>query len=555
MIEITLSLDARRRHLVFGKIAGLAAAALLAGACQTKPPEAKASAGYVNPKTCTGCHPGIARAFAGSAMGRSFARATAENVPLTPQPFAHPASGSAFSILARDGKFYQRQQRADGVVEKEIHYVAGSGQQMRTFLHRTPENKLVELPLSWYAQDGFGMSPGFDRPDHPGFRHAVQTDAFARQNAYPADFQHRRAEDPVFPAALPEGIDCQRCHGRGPIVNPAKLPPTRQLEVCLQCHLDTTSLPLPGALENFGTAPFTYEPGKVLGDYRTFFDHAPGRSGPGDKFEFAGAAYRLRQSACFRQSEAGKLQCTTCHDPHGAEEVNVNAQCQSCHATLDARHPKVTAAAPCASCHMPKRRAEDVVHAVVTDHRIARPPANPAALVAPRAERRDTPKTAYRGEVMPYYPPGADASMVAAAQVIHQANLEPGIERLRALKLRTPEHELVLAEALRTAGRLTEALPHFEKAAQDTGFIAARLAQGRALRQAGQLPRARQVLEETLKAAPDRPLGWYEFGLTLMAAGETAAARQAFDRALAIDADLGEAREARAALGGTGAGR
>lgn len=528
-------------------------AAALLPACKTKPAEPAAAAGYVNPKTCAGCHPGIAKAYARSAMGRSFARASAETVKLTPQPFEHAASGGPFSIIARDGKFFQRWREA----EKEIHYVVGSGRLVRTYIHRTPENKLVELPLSWYAQDGFGMSPGFDRPDHQGFRRAIQTDCFACHNAYPAAFQERRAEDPVYPADLPEGIDCQRCHGpgaahvgqagRGAIVNPARLSPARQLETCLQCHLETTSFPLPDALGNFGTAPFSFQPGKTLGDYRTFFDHAP-RRGYDDKFEIVGAAYRLRQSPCFLRSEPGKLQCTTCHDPHGAEEVNVNTQCQTCHSSLTAKHPKLAADASCAACHMPKRRTEDVVHAVVTDHRIARPPANPAALVAARAERHVTAETAYRGEVTAYYPPDADAGMVAVAQVVQQSNVGPGIERLQALKLRTPEHDLVLAEALRTANRLPEAMPYFEKAAKDTAFIAARLAHGAALRQAGETARARQVLEETLKVAPDRPKGWYELGMAHVAASETEAALKAFTRALAIDADFIEALNARASL-------
>jgi predicted Zn-dependent protease len=43
----------------------------------------------------------------------------------------------------------------------------------------------------------------------------------------------------------------------------------------------------------------------------------------------------------------------------------------------------------CTACHMPERRTEDVVHVVMTDHRIQRPPADPAALLAPREEDHD----------------------------------------------------------------------------------------------------------------------------------------------------------------------
>ena len=51
---------------------------------------------------------------------------------------------------------------------------------------------------------------------------------------------------------------------------------------------------------------------------------------------------------------------------------------------------------------MPKRRTEDVVHAVMTDHLIQRrPPANP---LADLPERHETDATAYHGEVVVYYP-------------------------------------------------------------------------------------------------------------------------------------------------------
>ena len=367
--------------------------------------------------------------------------------------------------------------------------------------------------------------------------------------------------EPIYRTPLPEGIDCQRCHGpgaahvsqggRGAIVNPARLSPKRQFEVCLQCHLETTSFPLPDALMNFGNAAFSFQPGKALGDYRTYFDHAPGQ-GRDDKFEIVSAAYRLRQSKCFLATGPEKLQCTTCHDPHGAEETNVTGICQSCHAGLKPGHPAVTADGKCEGCHMPKRRTEDVIHAVVTDHRIAKPPAQPTKLVAARTERHETGAKAYRGEVLAYYPPASDpeasADMAAVAQVVQQTNLTAGIPRLEALRQRSAEHELVLADALRAAGRLNDALPHYAKAAEDVSFIAARFAYGMALRLAGDPAKARQVLEAALQAAPNRPKGWYELGMAHLAAKDPAAARKAFDRALALDPDFVEAINARAGI-------
>ena len=109
-------------------------------------------------------------------------------------------------------------------------------------------------------------------------------------NAYP---DSPPADEGVFPAELPEGIDCQRCHGPGSahveaasrkapaetirraIVNPARLSRERQLDVCMQCHLETTSRPLPNVVARFEHGPFDYRPGQPLTDYFLFFDRAP----------------------------------------------------------------------------------------------------------------------------------------------------------------------------------------------------------------------------------------------------------------------------------------
>ncbi|MCP5113526.1 MAG: hypothetical protein GY953_22050, partial [bacterium] len=193
--------------------------------------------------------------------------------------------------------------------------------------------------------------------------------------------------DPVFEGKLPEGIDCQRCHGPGrdhveaagkeapveeirqKILNPKNLPPERQLEVCMQCHLETTTRALPFSLVRFERTAFSYRPSEPLSDFMYHFDHAPGK-GPEDKFEIAHAAYRLRMSACFEQS-GGDMTCTTCHDPHRAprgEEAReqYTAVCLSCH-----QQPH-TESRDCLDCHMPKRRTDDVIHVVMTDHYIQR---------------------------------------------------------------------------------------------------------------------------------------------------------------------------------------
>lgn len=530
-------------------------------------------------------------------MGRSLGLPSAANTfaeGAAEPTYFHPPSKSYFSMVRRDGKYYQRRYQTgfDGkpanVMEKEVHYVIGSGHQVRSYLHRTPSNTLIELPLSWYAEkDGrWLMSPGFDRPAHPGFRRAVSAECLFCHDAYPSAAPDRRGEEAVFPGALPEGIDCQRCHGpgsghvrlaqqrdakpaelRAKIVNPARLPGERQLEVCMQCHLETTSSRLPDAMVRFGRSPFSYRPGEPLNDFKLYFDHAPaaGRNG---KFEIVSAAYRLRQSACFQQS-GGKLLCTTCHNPHQSQHGEaarrqLAAACLRCHgAALNrmaaaARHP---ASQDCAGCHMPKRRSEDVVHAAVTDHYIQRRPAS-AGLLAPLAERQETAANAYRGEVVPYYPsplpqtPDNDLH-AAVAQVMQKSNLEEGIRRLSAAigKYRPANAEfyLLLADAYREAGQLEEAIPRYEEALRrDASLVAARQQLGSALRLARRPDRAAEVLQAALQLAPDRASGWYELGLSQLDLGKREEAAAALGHALAIDPDMAEAHNT---LGGLWLGR
>ncbi len=200
----------------------------------------------------------------------------------------------------------------------------------------------------------------------------------------------------------------------------------------------------------------------------------------------------MRASQCFIKS-AGALKCTTCHDPHdmsthGAEAAeHYNAICRQCHASsiyrgvAASRH---TAATDCIDCHMPKRRTEDIVHIVVTDHLIQRN--KPAGdLLADIPERHEDAANSYHGEVTPYYPDPLPNSVenryyLALAQVRDQANLAAGLpafeKALEALRSPRPEPYLEFAEALRAAGQPVRALAAFQESLRrDPAYVPALL--------------------------------------------------------------------------------
>lgn len=541
-----------------------------------------------NSRMCAGCHRGIFETYRQTGMGRSFYRPSPENTVedfTDKNTYYHPPSESYFTMLRRDGQYYQRRYQLDSkgqpinVMEKQIDNIMGSGNHSRAYLHRTESNTLVELPLAWYREKGgyWAMNPGYDRPDHDGFRRPITYECMFCHNAYPrvpAGHEQPFAR-PVYEGALPDGIDCQRCHGpgarhaqlagtagakreeiRAAIVNPSRLSAGRQMEVCMVCHLETTSFPLPNAMQRYERGPFSFRPGEAMGAFLISFDHAPG-TGREEKFEIVSAAYRLRRSACFLKSN-GKLLCTTCHNPHeaprGAEaERHYTGVCRQCHAaalsklTAEGKH---TSAGGCADCHMPKRRTEDVVHVVATDHYIQR--RKPAGdLLAERAERQETGAMAFRGRVSLYYPqtlprtPENDLYL-AVAQVKQGSNLAEGIGQLRAAiakyQPQRAEFYLELADALEKDGKAAEALPVYHEALRrNPQFTAGMQKLGAALRRDGNYGEAADVLQRAVAAAPEDAPAWHELGMAERGLGRNADAEAAMGKALALDPDLPEA--------------
>jgi tetratricopeptide (TPR) repeat protein len=534
---------------------------------------------YVNAAVCAACHPDAAAGFRKTGMGRSFARLRPEQVPEFGKPFHNKASDSYFVMVARGGRYYQRRWQIgfDGketnVDEKQVSFVIGSGNHSRTYLHLTGNSVLQVLPLSWYAEKGgyWDMSPGYDQPDFPGSIRPVHYECMFCHNAYPkipVALEHAASTEMTFLDPLPEGIDCQRCHGPGQrhvslasagaaleqirtaILNPKRLAPDREIEVCMQCHLETTSRDLPHSIRRFDRAPFSYIPGQPLGDFSVAFDRSGGMQ---DRFEIAQGAYRLRQSQCFIQS-AGKLRCTTCHDPHNIPRgptaaTHYNAVCEQCHAaTLQRTAAALHASgADCIACHMPERRTDDVVHVVMTDHLIQRH--KPAGdLLAPKAEVIES-AAEHQTVVVPYYPAlladtSENALYTAAAQVRDRRNLTEGLPRLANLLERYHPAQAgfyaELGQGYLAASDLAKAIPYFEEAArrEPTAYRLVQL--GNALMENRQFPQAEAALRSAVGLAPNEPSAWGTLGWVLWQQDKGAEARADLERAVALDPEVPE---------------
>jgi predicted CXXCH cytochrome family protein len=561
---------------------GLVAAALLS-ALPASAASSLSSRGYVDAKLCYGCHASISAAYLHTGMGRSFGKPAAANTVedySANNRFYHAASGTWFEMVMRGGEYFQRRYQIGyggaptNVAEDRVDYYVGSANHARCYLHRTSSGGLVQLAVTWYAENGgaWAMSPGYDSPDQWYSQRGVPYECLFCHNAYsdvPATYR-RRGDPQTYPAVLPEGIDCQRCHGPGEnhvraaqakdskpedlrrtIVNPARLSAGRQLEICLQCHLETTSRNLPESIVRFDRAPFSYQPPEPLGDFKIFFDRAPaGREN--ESFEIAHSAYRLRESQCFLRSN-GALTCITCHNLHDTPASSrtagtYNGVCLRCHSLANGKH---TSDPDCVTCHMPKRRTDDVVHAVMTDHLIQRN--RPAGVLLAARKERDTSDAAqYRGEVVPYYPDplpknAENELYVAIAQVRDRSNLPGGIPRLAraidAAKPLRPEPYFELAEALRAQHQSEKAVAAYQEALhRDPEYLAALVGLGTAYDELGRRAQAADVLRRAARAAPSDARTWNSLGALEFRLGRASQAHAAYEKAVALDPEMPEPR-------------
>jgi predicted CXXCH cytochrome family protein len=419
-------------------------------------------------------------------------------------------------------------------------------------------------------------------------------------NGYPDD--DAGLERSIFPEKLPHGIDCQRCHGpgrmhveaarsghaatelvRSTIVNPGRLGRDRQLEVCMQCHLKTSSHE-PNEQRAFDRAVFSYRPGQPLEDFKLYFEPAGNEkqagSGRDDTFEIAHAAYRLRKSACFQNA---KMTCLTCHDPHdiphGQEAVaHYTDVCLSCHKAV-AHKIALPKTSTCLTCHMPRRRTEDVVHVVMTDHFIRRTQprrdllAMPAETTGPESNLK---------KVALYYPANAPATPAADISMAEAQVNDNGILRLQALLERyqpnSPEPYLVLADAYDREGNNTEvarwsrqalskresfrpavvklvpALFAIHQDAQATTVLEQAVERyptddlllsdlGNAYLRQGEIAQASAALKRALQANPERSETHNLLGAVAVKQGDRATAEREFREALRCQTDLSEARD------------
>lgn len=333
-------------------------------------------------------------------MGRSLAEVDLDREP-PDGTFDHHPSRRRYEVARRDGRLHHRELLlADGaepllLSDYPVKYVVGSGRHSLTYLVET-DGFLVESPVTWYAsRKAWGMSPGYDGPEHLSFERAVGEgclDCHAGR-AVARDRSLHRMD------VLETTIGCERCHGPGSlhvarhtappepaspgapasatgdetIVNPARLPRALAEAVCQQCHLRSTA-----TIISAGKRHSDYRPGLPLQSFRQDYRLETREA----DMTVVGHVEQLQLSRCYTQSR--DLTCLTCHSAHAAEAhppaAHYNALCRNCHSAEECRADVAVRGSDdnCVSCHMPSSDTE-IPHLAFTHHRIGVHRPQPAA--------------------------------------------------------------------------------------------------------------------------------------------------------------------------------
>jgi tetratricopeptide (TPR) repeat protein len=286
---------------------------------------------------------------------------------------------------------------------EKVDYVIGSGQHTNSHLMNI-NGYLYQMPLTWYAQEKkWDLPPGFENGNNSRFSRTIEFECMSCHNAFPSvtDFTANKFTN------IPNGIDCERCHGPGEahlkeklagnlidtaheidysIVNPKKLTWERQIDLCQRCHLQGN------AVLKDGKTFKDFKPGMVLSDFWEVY--MPKYKDQNDEFIMASHAQRLQLSKCFTESNkqnktAGKnfetlnLTCITCHNPHVSVKKTgtqiFNNACIKCHSNVnqtfcsEPEKNRKLKQNDCSGCHMPRSGTLDIPHVTVHDHWIKKP--------------------------------------------------------------------------------------------------------------------------------------------------------------------------------------
>jgi tetratricopeptide (TPR) repeat protein len=560
--------------------AGLSLALAVLAACRGDEPKPAATASatnflnqakdvaYLGSEACRPCHAERWSTFSHTGMGRSWYPLTADRAIedwTTRNSVDVKTSGLRYTMSRRDGTFLMRQALIDAkgaetaVDERELTRVVGSGNHSRTYLVAIG-SKLFQAPVCWYTLDRvWDLCPGFEQNNDHFTREIDRTCVFCHN----ARMERLPGARNAYAEPIPQGIDCERCHGPGKlhverwargetptgegdraIVNPKRLPAALRMQICFQCHLGDSKAT--ERVARVDTALEDWRPGQPIAAAMVPFRFADAT--PHD-YGLSAQVDRLLLSRCYLESK-GRLECVTCHDPH----VTVyradrpadffTSKCLGCHAPSACTAPPASrrATAPpddCVQCHMRKAEPDDHGHARFTDHWIRR------RIDEPARARTSLDVVPYLPDEFATLPPAARVFYTGRAISLRALSVPPVLQRGMwpqaeqafrqsiSLGFADPDAWFFLGKALTAQGKRREAAEAYATAhAKDPAGHDAAFAHGQSLLGANRLDEAERVFTAMTRDHPESAAPLAELGRCRAQRGDFMGALDFFRKAL-----------------------
>lgn len=325
----------------------------------SSPEPAGANGPYVAERVCAECHSDQAEAYQSSGHANTF-HVTADSEA------ARWLAGQTFNDPERSYSYEYHFDEATGLSVSipeqlgddrfQLPYALGSGQNALTFLSLAPDRlgdtTGIEHRVSLYRNNSgwdLDLTPGHrlhvPLQDVEHFGKVLRGDKLTscvRCHTTQGEVVRQQIEN------LTPHVGCQSCHGPG------------------RDHVTAVESDRQGGYSDFIQQSAREEVEMCGRCHRLAHSESGAEVSPNDirlvRFQSVG----LLQSRCFTES-AGRLRCTTCHDPHDAvsrDAVHYVNRCLHCHGEPDSKRCPVSPSTNCIQCHMP---AIDI-HRGVTFH-------------------------------------------------------------------------------------------------------------------------------------------------------------------------------------------
>ena len=222
---------------------------------------------YVGKEQCRMCHAEIYDSYMQTGMGQSFHFAVRSHSDLnyTSMPLVYDSiKNLSYKPFWINDSLYLLEFRLKGQdtvhkLIKKITYKIGSGHHTNSHLFNV-NGYVHQVPYTYYTQDQIAdLPPGFENGFNSRFTRQIGLECMSCHNAH-SDHDYSSLNKY---SSVPDGIDCERCHGPGElhvqqklagvivdtskyidysIVNPSNLSKDLQFDVCQRCHLQGTSV-------------------------------------------------------------------------------------------------------------------------------------------------------------------------------------------------------------------------------------------------------------------------------------------------------------------------